>query len=174
MTEISYEVREKDLIAFNEHQLQNSERIQKIIRRHQGLIPGIIAVIALLLFFYFKDIPSSIYVMLLAMAWGMGVPHFLKLSMRKQIRKLYTDKEKASILGRYTLRTEPDGLVEVSDDQESKMAWKELLRVEVEKKYVFIHVSLSAALIIPRETVAKECNLHEFVKTVDESIEAAS
>ena len=80
MTEIQYEVREKDLIAFNEYELEKSERIQKTIRRHQAMIPGIIAILALLLFFYFKDIPSAVYVVLIAMAWGLGVPFFFEVA----------------------------------------------------------------------------------------------
>jgi len=174
MTEIHYEVREKDLIAFNEHLLANSERVQKVIRRHQAHIPAVIAVIALALFFYMKDLPSSIYALVLAMAWGLGVPFFLKLNMRKQIRQMYSETEKANILGRYKLVAEPGGLVEIGADGEtSKLAWKNVLRVEAEKKYVFVFVSLSTALIIPVDTVAKDSNLGAFVKTVVECIEKA-
>ncbi len=174
MTEIQYEVREKDLIAFNEHLLANQERIQKTLRRHQAMIPGVIAIIALLLFFYFKDIPSAVYVILIAMGWGMGVPFYLKWNMRKQIRQMYSEEEKTCILGHYTLKAEKDNLVEVSATGESKLPWKKVLRIEVEKKYVFVFVSLDAALIIPRDTLDKGSNLHEFVKTVDERIEQAS
>jgi hypothetical protein len=173
MTEIQYEVREKDLIAFNEHLLANSEPIQKTIRRHQAIIPGIIAAIALLLFFYFKDIPSSIYVILIAMGWGLGIPLYLKLDMRKQLRRMYSEEEKARLIGHYALRAEQDHLVEVSADGESKLRWKKVLRIEVEKKYVFVFVALDSALIIPRDTLAKGSKLHEFVKTVDERIEQA-
>jgi hypothetical protein len=173
MTEIQYEVREKDLIAFNEHLLANSEPIQKTIRRHQAIIPGVIAAIALLLFFYFKDIPSAIYVILIAMGWGLGIPLYLKLDMRKQLRRMYSEEEKARLIGHYALRAEPDHLVEVSANAESKLRWKKVLRIEVEKKYVFVFVALDSALIIPRDTLAKGSNLHEFVKTVDERIEQA-
>ncbi|MFZ4703768.1 MAG: YcxB family protein [Candidatus Methylumidiphilus sp.] len=173
MTEIQYEVREKDLIAFNEHLLANSESLQKTIRRHQAIIPGVIAAIALLLFFYFKDIPSAIYVILIAMGWGLGVPFYLKWNIRKQLSQIYTDKEKANIIGHYTLRSERESIVEIGASGESKLPWNKVLRIEVEKKYVFIFVSLNSALIIPRATLTKESNLHEFVKSVDERIEMA-
>lgn len=175
MAEIEYEVREKDLIAFNEHQLESNERIQKVIRRHQALVPAVIAVIGMILFFFFKDIPSAMYAGLLAIAWGLGVPLFLKWSMRRQIGKMYTETEKANLLGRYSLKATPAGLVETDAKGEvNSLAWKKVLRVEVEKKYVFVYVSLSSALIIPRDTVTKDSNLHEFVKLADESIEKAS
>ncbi len=173
MTEIQYEVREKDLIAFNEHELGNSVPIQKTINRHQAIIPGVAAAIALLLFFYFKDIPSSIYVILIAIAWGLGVPFYLKWNMRKQIRQKYTEEEKANAIGRYTLRADKDSLVEISASGEERLSWKKVLRIEKEKKYVFIYVSLNAALIIPIDTVAKGSNLGEFVRKADEYIEQA-
>jgi len=174
MTEIQYEVREKDLVAFNEYQLENSERIQKVLRRHQAIIPGIIAVIALISFFYLKNIPSAIYSILLAAGWGFGVPFYLKWNMRKQIRQSYTDKEKATLLGHYTLRAEPGGLVEIKGDGEpSKLEWKKVLRTEVEKEYVFIFIGLNSALIIPRKTLPKDNPLAEFVRTVDGHIEKA-
>jgi hypothetical protein len=178
MTEIHYEVREKDLIAFNEHLLGSNERVQKIINRHQAMVPAIIAVIALILFFVMKDIPSAIYAILLSMAWGLGVPFFLKWSMRKQIRQSYSDAEKANLLGHYSLRPEAGGLVETNANGESsKVEWKNVLRTEVEKKYIFVFVALNSAttaLIIPRDTLPKTDNLHEFVKSVDEYIEKAS
>jgi hypothetical protein len=173
MTEIQYEVREKDLIAFNEHLLENSERIQTTIRRHQAIIPAVIAVIALILFFYFKDIPSSIYALMLAMAWGLGVPFFLKWSMRKQLRQVYTEKEKAQIFGHRTLQIEAHDLVVTgSEGVPEGLPWKKVLRIEVEKKYAFIFVTLNSALIIPRETL-KSGDLHQFLKEADERIEKA-
>lgn len=173
MTEIEYEVREQDLIAFNEHQLQYSESLQKKLRRHQSILPGVIVVIAMILFFYFKDIPSAIYVALIALAWGLGVPLFLKWSMRKQIRKMYSEEEKACILGRYTLKVDRDELVEINASGESKLPWADVLRVESTKKYAFVFVSIDTALIIPRATLTKG-NLHEFVKQADERIEQAA
>ena len=172
MTEIEYEVREQDLIAFNEHQLQSSESLQKTMRRHQAVMPGFIVVIAMFLFFYFKDIPSAMYVGLIALGWGLGVPLYLKWSLRQQIKKMYSAEEKACILGRNTLRIERDQLVEINARGESRIAWADVLRVESTKKYAFVFVSTDAALIIPRATVSKG-NLHEFVKLADERIEKA-
>jgi hypothetical protein len=173
MTEIEYEVREQDLIAFNEHQLQNSQKLQKSMRRHQATLPGIIAVIAMILFFYFKDLQSAVYVALIALGWGFGVPLYLKWNWRQQLRKMYSEEEKACVLGRCALRVEQDELVEITPSGESRMPWAEVLRIESTKKYAFVFVSADAALIIPRATL-KKGDLHEFVKRADECIEQAA
>jgi len=173
MTEIEYEVREQDLIAFNEHQLEGSERLQKTMRRHQAVMPAIIVAICLFIFFYYRDVLAATYVGILAVAWGFGAPAFLKWSWRRQIKQLYSEEEKACVLGRYSMRIERDALVEVNANGESKIPWNEVLRVEVSKKYAFIFISLDSALIIPRATVSRG-DLHEFVKKADERIEKAS
>ncbi|CAL1240089.1 YcxB family protein [Candidatus Methylocalor cossyra] len=173
MAEIEYEVREQDLIAYGEHQMRDSEALQKLLRRHQGMIPGLMGVFALFLWFYYQDSLSAIYVGLLALAWGFLAPLFVRWQMRQQIRKTYSDEEKAQVLGRYTLRSEPEALVEISRAGESRIRWGDILRVEVTKRYAFIFVAIDAALIIPRATV-KAGDLHEFVKEVDRLIEKAS
>lgn len=173
MTEIEYEVREQDLLAFNDHQLKNSEGLQKSLRRHQGFVPGLLAVIAMFLWFYYQDTLSAIYVGITAVAWGLLSPLFLKWQMRNQIRKMYTEEEKACILGNYKLRSEASALVEVSKSGESRVSWADILRVEVTKRYAFIFVTMDTALIVPRDTV-KSGDLHEFVKDADIRIEQAS
>lgn len=172
MTEIEYEVREQDLIAFNEHQLKASEPLQKVMRRHQSVVPGIIVLLALFMFFFYKDIPSAMFVGVVGLTWGFGVPAFLQWSWRKQVRAMYSEEEKACVLGRYRLRIEPDCLVEINDRGESRLPWAEILRVEATKKHAFIFVSPNAALIVPRKAVSKG-NLHEFIKKADQRIEAA-
>lgn len=172
MTEIEYEVREQDLIAFNEHQLENMQRLQKTLRRHQAVLPGVIALLAVALFAFWKDTLAALYTMLLAIAWGGGIPLYLKWNLRQQIRKMYSDEDRARILGKYCLRADPDALVEMSPAGESKVPWSDVLRVEWTKKHAFIFVGLDTALIVPRATVSKG-NLHEFIKATDERVEQA-
>ena len=172
MTEIEYEVREEDLIAFNEFQLHQTESLQKMLRRHQAIVPGIFGLIAMGVLYFLKDIPAGLLMGSIAAAWGTGVPYYLKWSWRKQIKQLYTDEDKAKVMGHYKLRILTHELVEITDSGESRIHWKDVLRVDLDKKYAFIFVSLDSALIIPRATV-KKGNLHEFVKQVDKAISAA-
>jgi hypothetical protein len=173
MIEIEYDVREQDLIAFNEHQLHNSEPVQKLLKRHQTVVPSIFAAIATLVLLLLRDIPASIVMGIAAALWGGLVPLYLKWSWRKQIGKMYSESDKAQVLGHYTLRLLPKELVEITDKGESRIPWQDVLRVEVAKNYAFIFVSLDSALIIPRATVNKAANLHEFVKQVDQYISDA-
>jgi hypothetical protein len=169
MTEISYEVRERDLIAFNEHLAQQSEDLRKQFRRHQAQVPGFMVLVSLLLWFYYKDSLSAIYVAVIALAWGFGVPAYMKWSMRRQIRRMYSPDDKKSILGKFSLRVDPNDLVEINASGESTTPWRDVLRIEATKKYAFVFVGPRAALIIPRATISGG-DLHEFVRAVDERI----
>lgn len=172
MTEITYEVKPQDLIAFNEHLAFETAAMKKVFRRHQGQLPGFMVLVSLLLWFYYRDTLSALYVAALALAWGFGMPAYLKWSMRKQFARFYSEEDRAAVLGDFALRVEPGELVETSKSGETRTPWADVLRIEVTKRYAFVFVSRDSALIIPRANV-KSGNLHEFVKAADECIERA-
>jgi hypothetical protein len=173
MAEIEYEIREQDLLAFNDHQMKSSERLQKTMRRHQATIPAVMILISLIIWFYYQDSLSAIWVAISGGAWGLLVPYYLRWDARNQIKKFYTDELKSSVLGTYKLRAESKHLVEIGSGGESRIKWSDILRIETTRNYAFIFVTLDSALIVPRKTV-KSGNLHEFVKEADQRIEQAA
>jgi small-conductance mechanosensitive channel len=172
MTEIEYELRETDLAAFNDHQLTQTEAIQRLMRRYQVTVPGVLALTAFFLIFYYREAASAAFVGIIAILWAFFAPAFFRWRMRVRMLSLYSAEDKSRLLGKYTLRIEPRALVEITPSGESRISWSEVLRVEATKKYAFIFVDHQTALIVPRKTVRKG-NLHEFVREADRHIEAA-
>jgi len=76
-------------------------------------------------------------------------------------------------LSTYTLRVEDHDLVEIGSAGESRISWKDVLRIEPAKNYAFIFVSVDSAIIIPRKAVTKG-DLLTFYKAVEEHIEKAA
>ena len=174
MFEIEYEFREEDLIHFNEVQFRRSDEIQNNIRKNRLLVPGVMLFIGLFYYIYYTDFMSAAYIAFIAILWALLSPKIIMLDLRRQILKSYTSKEKANMFGTYTLKIEPQHLLEKSPTGNHKMAWNELIRVEFEKKrYVYIYISLNTALVIPVETV-KKGNLKEFAEQAEKMIERAS
>ena len=173
MAEIEYEVREQDLVAFNEQQLKNSRRLQKTLRRHQATIPAFMILIALFLLLYAQNTLAAIFVAVSGAAWGVLAPFYLRWSIRRQFRQMYSEEEKAAVLGNYRLRTEPDALVEITAQGETRVKWDDILRIECTNNHAFVFVETNTALIIPRVTV-KSGNLLEFVQETDQYIERAA
>lgn len=172
MFEIEYEFREEDLIHFNELQLMRSEEIQKNIRKNRLIVPGIMMLIGGYYYFYYGNWMSAGYIAFIAVLWGTLSPRIMKLDMRRQILTNYTNKEKSNMFGMYHLSFDKDFLLEKSPSGKHKTPWSEVLRVEYVKRYVFIYLGLTTALVIPVETV-KSGNLEEFAEQVEKMLERA-
>ncbi|WP_432743236.1 YcxB family protein [Methylobacter sp. G7] len=173
MFEIEYEFREEDLIHFNEIQFLRNEDIQSNIRKNRWIVPGIMGIIGSFYYFYYGDMKSSGYIVVIAILWALLSPKIMMLDLRRQILKNYTNKEKVNMFGTYTLSIDPANanyLLEKSPSGKHKMAWADLVRVEYGKRYVYIYINLSTALVIPVETV-KKGNLEQFAEQAEKMIE---
>ncbi len=170
MLELEYELREEDLIRFNEEQFHKSEVFQKKVRNSRLIVPGILLVIATFYVFYYGDVMTGVYIGILGIALSITSPMLMKWSFKQQVLKHYSDKEKVNIFGHYKLVIDPNHLIEKSPSGKNKMDWSELLRVEYGDKCVYIYVDLDTALIIPVETVTKG-DLEEFAEKVEDMIE---
>lgn len=173
MFEIEYEFQEEDLIHFNEMQFMQNEDIQYNLKKNRWIVPGIMGVIGAFYYFYYGDVRSSSYVLVIAILWAWFSPKIMMLDFRRQILKNYTDKEKSNMFGTYTLSIKPEDpkyLHEKSPSGKNKMLWEELVRVEYGKRYVYIYISLNTALVIPVDKV-KKGNLEEFAEQASKMIE---
>jgi hypothetical protein len=139
-------------------------------------VPGIMALIGAFYYFYYGDKNSSAYIIVIAILWAWLSPKIMMLDLRRQILKNYTNKEKVNMFGTYTLSIDPANpnyLLEKSPSGKHKMAWGDLVRVEYGKRYVYIYINLSTALVIPVETV-KKGNLEQFAEQAEKMIERAA
>lgn len=170
MLEIEYEFREKDLIHYNELQIDQSEDLQKKLKRNRLFFPGILAIFGLFLWSYYSDYRTALYIVTISICWAVVIPQVIILSFRRQILKSYTEKEKLAMFGQYTLRIDPKSLAEKSPSGKNKMPWKTILRIELIREYVHIILDNGAALVIPIETVS-EGNVVEFSQQVKKMID---
>ncbi|MCX8049487.1 MAG: YcxB family protein [Methylohalobius sp.] len=171
MLEIEYELRKQDLTAFTEHQLQDKEHYQRILRRHQITFPAILALLAFFVWFYYANILGTICIALIAVLWHYLSPLLIKYSIRHKTFKLYSDADKEQLIGKYKLRLEPQALAEIRGKQEIRIPWRDILRIEAAKRYVFIYLDVDIALIIPRKTAKGD--LHKFIQIADKRISSS-
>jgi len=173
MYEIEYEFREEDLVHFNELMLKNDLELQKNIRKHKMIVPGVMLLIGMFYYVYYADMMTTAYISLLAVGWGIFSPYAMKMDMRRQFLDRYTEKEKLDMFGRHTLKIEQDHLAEKSPGGKHKTAWKDMLRVDYLDKYVHIYIDLNSAIIIPVEAV-KKGDLEKFAEQAESMIERLS
>ena len=173
MTEIQYTLRLQDLIFFNDHQFCKKEETKKSLRRHQTTVPATLSLIVLFVWFYYQDTLTAMWLGVAAVSWAFVAPWMIRWNAKKRAMALYTADVLERVLGTYTLKVEDNDLVEVSNAGESRIAWKDVLRIEPAKNYAFIFVSLDSAIIIPRKTVTQG-DILTFFKDVEAHIEKAS
>ncbi len=173
MLEIEYEFQEKDLIHFNELQFMRNEDIKNNIKKNRWLIPAFITVLGSYYYFFYNDIQTTAYVLVIGLLWGLLSPLYILKDLHRQVLKSYSEKEKVNMFGMYKLKIDPSNpkyLFEESPSGKNKMAWDELLRVEYGKRYVYIFITLDTALVIPVEGV-KSGNLEQFAEQAEKMIE---
>jgi YcxB-like protein len=173
MSEIKYTLQEKDLSFFNNHQFMQTAAAKKAMRRHYATIPAFIGLIMLFVWFYLQDTLTAMWLAIGGVTWGFGAPLMIRWGANKRAMALYKPEDLKRVLGTYTLRVDPNELVEISAAGESRIAWKDVLRIEPAKNYAFIFVSIDSAIIIPRKSVI-EGDLLAFYKEVESHIESAS
>lgn len=170
MVELQYKLRERDLIAFSEHDVRDDSDLQKQVRRHSTTIPGILCATALFYWFYFEDVVTALYVGVVGVVWGFLAPLYFRKDFRRKIIKQFSDEDLQRILGEYKLKIEKKALVEISPQGESRILWKDILRLELTKKYGFIYLDAHEALIVPLDKMSHD-KIVEFADLVDERIE---
>ncbi|MBT3812231.1 MAG: YcxB family protein [Gammaproteobacteria bacterium] len=170
MLEIEYEFGDRDLVHYNELQIDQSEDLQKKLKRNRLVFPGILALFGLFLWNYYNDYRTAVYIVTISICWAVVIPQIIILSFRKQVLKSYTDKEKAAMFGKYTLRIDPKALAEKSPSGKNKMPWKTILRIEHIRDYIHIVLESGAALVIPIEKVSAG-NVKEFSRQVKKMID---
>lgn len=170
MFEIEYEFREEDLVHFNELRLKDNTTLQKSIRHSKLILPGAMLFIGMFYYVYYADMKTTAYIALLAFAWAIVSPYYLKMDMRRQFLEKYTDKEKSDMFGRHTLTIEADYLSEKSPGGKHRTHWKDMLRVDYIDKYVHIFIDLDSAIVIPVETI-KKGDLEKFAEQAESMID---
>ncbi len=157
MSEIEYELREKDIRFYNDIKLVTNPDFKRSMTQNQAIIPGALSLIAFFYFVYYQDFRTGLLIGAIGVLWGLLIPGFLRYSSWKQVRSQYSEEDLKSILGKRTLKLQPGRIIETKDGQENTIPWKDIMRIEVNKakSHGFIYFDHNAALIIPKKTVKK-------------------
>ncbi len=169
MSEIDYELREKDIRFFNDMKLTSNPGFKKMLTSHQAIIPGAMSAIAFFYFIYYQDFRTGILIGGVGVIWGLLVPLYLRHNSWQQVRKHYSDEDMTNILGKRTLKAQPGRLVETINGEDTTIPWKDIMRIEInkDKTYGFLYFDHNSALIIPKKTI-KKTKFIEFMQEVME------
>ncbi len=171
--EIRYELEEHDLAALTLHLARQREDFEQLFHRYEAVVPGALAVTALLFFIYLGKVLGGIVILLLAIGWYLIAPRWLRRWLRRQALSQFSEEEKRALIGPYRLRAEADALVVEHGGKSERIGWGDLLRVEEDDQYAFLFTDLKAALPIPKRKVKRKI-LRQFLKLVERKIAEVS
>jgi hypothetical protein len=173
MFEIEYEFGEEDLIHFNAVRYMKTEDYKNDVRKNRLIVPGVLLLMSAFYYFYYKDMNTAAYIVAIAGLWSLFVPKTLLSRWQHKLLSSYTAKEKSNMFGTYNLSIDPANptyLLEKSPSGKNKMPWADLVRVEYGKRYVYIYIDLTTALVIPVDKV-KKGDLEAFAEQAEKMIE---
>jgi len=161
---ITYTLRKIDLIEFNEHHAKMNTAYGKSLTRHQIIWPAVLVIISLFVISSTRDVLVGLLLITGAVLWSTVVATKIKKKFYKHIMGSISDDDVATIIGEYTLRLTPDGLLETKPVGELQIVWEDILKIEKSKSHLYIYLTEDAAIIVPKETVVNPNDLKSFHK----------
>jgi hypothetical protein len=172
LDEISYEVREADIVAFNDFHASSSATLKSTYRRNRYIWTLVAASLALVAWYVWHVELLAVYLGVFAAIWFFFSPRFIRRARQKQVKRMYAEGENKGTIGYQRLSIAPSSMTNSSDQGESRINWSAVERVEETHDHIFIYISALMALVIPRET-ASGADLSDFVGRVRRFVAAA-
>jgi len=168
MNDLEYSVSEDDIISFSHyHALQQPGYMDSLIR-HKFVWPGMLVVAGIYTYFFSRSPILAVVFAFVGILWGYFIPGIIKKLHGKHALK--NNKEKGNTaIGKHSLRIEKDYLVDCCNDDETKIKWEDILRVEKTDGVSLIYLGMEAAMVVPEASVTKGI-YDKFIDKVEKSI----
>jgi Ca2+/Na+ antiporter len=170
---IKYSNTLEDLVKFNLYHFNNSPSL----RRNKRFMIWGVPVIIILIFGLFTVVQNNSFHVLVgilcSILYFIFVSLSFKISVRRNVRKMYSEGSNMGIIGAHELVIEKDGLIEYSEVSEHKISWKGIERIARTNEHVFIYIGSVMAHVIPINGVTSG-NIDEFVDLVQQHMQNVS
>lgn len=160
-----YELSKQDYIDFNIYHMKNSDTLKRSLHLQQYLLPIFYLIMPFILA-GITDIPLVIWLttfVIVAVLWVIFYPKYFMSSTIKRISKLVDEGKNKDMLGKHCIIVDEDGIVEKTENGESRTKWNGVEKVTETEKYVFIYISSIMAYIIPKSVFVSDIIKNEFL-----------
>ncbi len=129
-------------------------------------VPLLLVVLSAITVLVSRSIERSYYLLFLAIFWVIFMPWSYKRSIKKYVRRMYSEGKNKRLICKHKLSIAPEGIVETTDIGEASIRWSAVEKVESSDKYIFIYTSAVGAIIVPRGAFPDDSKYSEFIETV--------
>lgn len=171
--QISYEITEKDYVAFNLNYIKNHEAMQKRIRKTQ-LFGGIFILIAFIAYIaIYKASLIFIAVAIVAAAlYAMYIPHSIKSACKKNVKNVLKSIAKTAC-GTKHFSLEETQIHLKSEGEDSKYGYDKILKIVTDTNHFYLYTGEMESVIIPFSAFSTENAKTEFYNLLTANIENA-
>lgn len=166
---INYSLTKQDYLDFNIQHTKHSPTIRKSILINRYLVPVIFMFVPFFAekqtsipILYWFGIFSIVYIL-----WAIFYPKYYTWEISRKVLKLLKEDKYISMIGERSLALTKEGIIETSSQNESKVKWESVGRINETKEHIFIYISPVSAFIIPTRSFKDIAEKEEFRKQLD-------
>ena len=159
--QVEYQLALEDIENFGLHVNRTSKLSKRRLRVSQAT--GILSTIVLAMIWpRWSSLERVLLVSVLSLFWIWGYPLYYWWAIKRNHRRIYSNRENSGVIGSHFLAIEPKGVSEKSAVGESTTNWIGVERIEQDEKYLFIYIGPLQAHIIPKRAFASGQEADEF------------
>lgn len=176
---IKYEIELEDFFVFSDYLIKTSPLMLKAIRKGQMWWASGPLAAGLILSILREYSPEKTLTTLAVLSIAISLPMFLlykqyfKYRNKKHIKTFYENDSYKGILGPHQMTISADYLAEKTADNESKIQWNAIDRIETKSDYTFVFTDEITAYIIPHKKIVG-ANASQFIDMLDDTFKRAA
>jgi hypothetical protein len=153
MTEITYQLREEDIIAFVEHHWANSPTVRR--SKWISWLSFLIVWLGVGYFFWFleKDTGLIITLVITGIISAFFMPSVYRDRRRKITLKMYREGKNLALFKPISLQIDEIGLGAEAASGSSNVHWEYIERLDASADYLFLYTNAVNAIIVPKTGV---------------------
>lgn len=156
--EITHSLEAKDYINFNLFQIQHSEQLRKRLHLQRIVVSILFIAISLIVFNLLNRFRLTVAILslLISVLWYSYFPTFSKNQVVKSTEKTIARGQLSSLFDEVRLEFDGVGITEVTTQGEHSNNWQEIQSIVLTKEYLYLFLTSTSAIIIPKRTLATE------------------
>lgn len=163
--QLSVQLEEKDLVAFNLHYQSQSKTVQAYRFRYRVIAPAVYVVLALAMYAHEAHIAAAILA-IVAVVWYLAAPGRLRRAARRHIEKMIHESSEKYLSAPVTVELRDDGIFSTSAIGMSKFDYAAVDHVAEIDGYTFVFIGKSMGFILPHDRVPPDA-IREFVADLE-------
>ena len=171
--EIEFENTMDDILALNMYHFQRSPGARRNRLLFQYGLPGIPALVYIILVASGgSSFISALPWLLLALILFVLVPFSMRRSLRRRVIKMFNEGESQGAVGKHHLSITRSSVTDKTTRGKTTTNWVDVKKVVLMDRYVFIYISDTSAHIVPRRAFSEASKWEELQDTVGKYYQA--